>query len=209
MAKDIGFHFRGYDDRTFRYHLPHLVTILKYVKEPYLIVDIGSGLGLFLEACERNGITAIGLEGTFTAVKTCSEKGLNALYHYLHHPFPLKSEIADAVFCNQIMEHLNVITQTNVLRESYRILKPGGYLFIYSPCKFSKAEQDKEGHINLLTPTILKRKMLEVGFSQVDLSLNYPLPMNKVMAFVFRILFWIIGPIDRLSASAHAIGRKI
>jgi len=209
MPKDIDFHFHGYEERTFGYHLPHLVTILKYVPEPHLIIDVRSGLGLFLEACERNSIEAIGLEGTLSAVKTCEMKGLKALYHNLCYPFPLKSEIADAVFCNQVIEHLDDATQNNVLREAYRILKPKGYLFIYSPCKFNKAEQDKEGHINLLTPAILKRKMLEAGFSQVDLSLNYPLPMNKLVALILRILFWIIGPIDRLSASAHAIGRKI
>ena len=208
MAKGIDFHFRGYEGRTFRYHLPHLITILRYVKEPHLIVDIGSGLGLFLEACERNGIKAIGLEGMLTAVKTCSDKGLNALCHDLQHPFPLEARSADVVFCNQVMEHLDDAAQANVLRESYRILKPGGYAFIYSPCKFNKAEQDKEGHINLLTPTILKRKMSKAGFTQVDLSLNYPLPTNKVMALLRTVLFRII-PIDRLSASAHAIGRKI
>jgi SAM-dependent methyltransferase len=207
MHKDISFHFHGYEERTFRYHLSHLVTILKYVPEPHLIIDVGSGLGLFLEACERNSIKAIGLEGTLAAVKTCEKKGLKVLHHNLHYPFPLKSEIADAVFCNQVMEHLDDATQNNVLRESYRILKPKRYCFIYSPCKFNKAEQDKEGHINLLTPSLLKRKRLKAGFGQIDLSLNYPQP-TKVMALFLRILFRIIGPIDRLSASAHATGRK-
>ncbi|MFV9677499.1 MAG: hypothetical protein ACNYVW_07605, partial [Methanosarcinales archaeon] len=109
----------------------------------------------------------------------------------------------------KVIEHCNDDAQYNILRESYRILKPNGYLFLYSPCKFNKAEQNKEGHINLLTPTMVEHKMLEAGFSQVDLSLNYPLPMNKIIALILRILFWITGPIDRLSASAHAIGRKV
>lgn len=107
------------------------------------------------------------------------------------------------------MEHLDDLAQGNVLRESYRILKTGGYIFVYSPCKFNKAEQDKQGHINLLTPTILKRKMLEAGFGQVDQSLNYPLPRNRVTALLLRLLFGIVGPIDRLSASAHAIAKEI
>ena len=47
--------------------------------------------------------------------------------------FPLKSESFDYVFCEHMIEHIDYAGGRNLVREAFRILKPGGVLRISTP----------------------------------------------------------------------------
>jgi predicted SAM-dependent methyltransferase len=49
------------------------------------------------------------------------------------HRFPLPSESFDAVFSEHMIEHLPPEGATNMLQETYRVLKPGGVMRISTP----------------------------------------------------------------------------
>ncbi|MCK5764767.1 MAG: methyltransferase domain-containing protein [Bacteroidales bacterium] len=48
-------------------------------------------------------------------------------------PFPLPNDTFDYVYSEHIFEHLNFKQGLNMLRECYRILKPGGHLRLATP----------------------------------------------------------------------------
>ena len=48
-------------------------------------------------------------------------------------PFPLPLSSFDYVYSEHLIEHLNFVQQLNFLKESYRILKPGGKIRIATP----------------------------------------------------------------------------
>ena len=51
----------------------------------------------------------------------------------LRYPFKIKSETFDGIFCDHTLEHLSYEEVEHVLDESYRILKPGGWIRVIVP----------------------------------------------------------------------------
>jgi predicted SAM-dependent methyltransferase len=96
---------------------------------------------------------------------------------------PLPDCSVDIVFHEDFLEHLSQKDQVVFLAESLRVLKPGGVHRVNTPdllvsmCEHSyfhkgrygvyTDEWDKYGHLNVLTPTILKEIALMVGYSRV------------------------------------------
>ena len=62
--------------------------------KPGPILDLGCGLGFFVECCYRFGIPSTGLEGSAYAVQAAKarEPNLDIRQHYLEDPFPFKKE---------------------------------------------------------------------------------------------------------------------
>ena len=197
------------------YFIPYLCRMLP----ADFILDVGCGLGQFLELCGRYNIGSVGIDGSDISVKECKRRGVTVILSNLEWPFPFKDETFDAISCNQVVEHIRFDKQDSLLEECYRVLKFGGKAFFYSPCKYNKEEICKAGHIACITPSVLRRKLTRAGF-EVDLSLNYPRMVRGAPLIVLRILFIVAKShrfpfrlghsklIDFLSASAHAVAYK-
>jgi SAM-dependent methyltransferase len=180
--------------------------------KPGPILDIGCGLGFFLECCHKFGVPSAGLEGSAYAVKAAKEREphLDIRKHDLEDAFPFEDGTFSIVMCSQVIEHLPKKTAQHALRESYRILSNGGNLFIYSP-SIANPKAREPAHINLHSPKSLKKELAEIGFKKVK-QLNHPLkfswkpliPLNKVI----RALF-VLFPFSFYSASANCIATKL
>ncbi len=48
-------------------------------------------------------------------------------------PLPIEDSVAEIVYSSHTIEHINDEAAVNMLRESYRILKPGGYIRLTTP----------------------------------------------------------------------------
>ena len=48
-------------------------------------------------------------------------------------PLPIENNIAEAVYSSHVIEHISDEAVINMLKESYRILKPGGYIRLTTP----------------------------------------------------------------------------
>ena len=180
--------------------------------KPGLILDIGCGLGFFVECCYKFGIPCIGLEGSEYAVQATKkrEPNLDIRQHNLANPFPFDNESISTVMCNEVIEHLPKEGARNALKESYRVLSEGGTMIVYSPSMYNPKQAKEPTHINLHSPKSLKRELKEVGFKEVrnfNKSLKFELgllnPLNKMMRLFFTIL-----PFPFLSASANCIATK-
>ncbi|MEE9504780.1 MAG: class I SAM-dependent methyltransferase [Thermodesulfobacteriota bacterium] len=202
----------GYSRKSWRSSRRLLARCIREGK-PGPILDIGCGLGFFVECCYKFGISCIGLEGSEYAVQAARkrEPNLDMRHHYLENPFPFEDGTFSIVMCNQIIEHLNKEVARKVLRESYRVLSEGGTLIIYSPSIYNKKEAMHPIHINLHSPKSLKKELEKFGFKKVksfNKSLKFELglfnPLNKVIRILFALL-----PLPFLSASANCVATKI
>ena len=113
------------------------VYLKRFKTTPKDIFEMGCGIGLFLEACVHNDRIASGCEIDPWGVALCLAKGFRVHQHDLSHPLTfLRNESYDAVFSNQVIEHLSKSAQLLMINEAFRILRRGGELLIQSPCRF-------------------------------------------------------------------------
>ncbi len=78
--------------------------------------------------------------------------------------FPAES--FDAVLMIEVLEHIP--DYTRALREAYRVLRPGGLIFIQSViCSDPNALADRT-HFHVLHPETLKRLLAWLGFKRAD-----------------------------------------
>src|SRR5438067_2154304 len=66
---------------------------------------------------------------------------LNVRYMRLGRRFPWPSAGVDVVYASHVFEHLDLETRHNFMKESYRVLKPGGILRIVVPDLFYHAKK--------------------------------------------------------------------
>jgi ubiquinone/menaquinone biosynthesis C-methylase UbiE len=97
------------------------------------VLDIGASSGEFLEAVIDQGWEAVGVEPSAEGVRAAKAKGLNIIQSPAEMlPFPGHS--FDLVHSNHVFEHL--ADPMAAAKEAYRVLKPGGLVFIEVPNQF-------------------------------------------------------------------------
>ena len=100
---------------------------------PKEILELGCGEGSLALEIKRNlgEVEIFGLDLSEEGVKLANKKGIITKVTDLNNGIPFKSNKFDLVFSNQVVEH---IYDTDLLfRESFRVLKKGGYLITITP----------------------------------------------------------------------------
>ena len=143
-------------------------TTLKNLKKSFAIkgpiCDLGSSFGLFLKACEEMGIKAVGIEGCSASVKWANKFTKNkTILHDLAKKLPVEDEQFNLVYCSSVIEHLKPKVAEQVIKESFRILTSRGLFICSCPNYFDFSERFPE-HINLYTPTKLRKILKNQGF---------------------------------------------
>ena len=109
-----------------------LEKIIPNLKEKK-ILDLGCGGGEFLTAMKSKGYDIMGIEPNpykYEAVKR-SEKEYRVKVKVIRasgEEMPFKSAIFDFIYCNNVLEHCQNPCQ--LLKESYRVLKPAGQVYL-------------------------------------------------------------------------------
>jgi SAM-dependent methyltransferase len=201
---------KAYSGRTWRDYR-QLVALCVREANPGLIVDVGAGLGFFVEACARYGLRCVGLEGSGYAVQAARQRcpAMDIREHQLEHRFPGGLEGAAVVICNQTLEHLEGRVADAVLCEAHRILSSRGVLVVTSPCFYNRQQRMEPTHINLYTPSRLQAAVLRAGFRQC-VPINTPRPMlgtSRTGRWLMRVAFRL-WPTDWLSDSADCLAYK-
>jgi SAM-dependent methyltransferase len=112
------------------------IRLLRRVKEfgeEAEILEIGSGSGWFTILACRHGFRAVGVEVSWELVefarRRASEAGVEALFHETSaESLPLPDESIDVIYANSVMEHVRPWRES--VREAFRVLRPGGLLFV-------------------------------------------------------------------------------
>lgn len=183
------------------------VYLKRFRGAPTPILEMGCGIGLFLEACRRNATEAEGLEFESEGVAAATAAGLSARQHDLSRPVPFADASFGAVFSNQVIEHLPPAAQLMMIAEAYRVLRPGGQVLIISPCVHYPPARDDKYHIGLLAPSQLKRMCEEAGFVDCNMGYNRMQHIDPVPDEVLRPIWDKYHP-DQLSQDAAVLAWK-
>ena len=142
--------------------------------EPYRktnkLIDVGCGIGYFLEVAKRRGWEVYGTEFTEEAVKICEAKGAKMELGVLN-PENYEAESFDVVCSFEVIEHIN--NPREELANFYKLLRSGGLVYCTTP-NFNAVERYQLGanwnvlgypeHLSYYTPKTLRRVYKETGF---------------------------------------------
>lgn len=149
-----------------------LVTklIAKWLKPnaPLAILDVGCGTGANLVALQRFGSTA-GCEIEAEAVTFCERRGLQGVVQQTDlNRLPFGDTTFDLVTAFDVIEHIEEVVA--MLRETARVLKPGGHLMVTVPAyKFLwSVHDDSMHHKRRYVRSLLHRHFREAGLEPVE-----------------------------------------
>jgi len=123
-------YIRSFQKRK-RYLKKLLSRIEKYIKLPkgnYL--DIGCGIGIFLDIAKENLWSATGIDVSPAAIAYCKKKNFNVMCGNLVQ-LGLPSQAFDVVVLFDVIAHLN--NPSDYMKEIKRIIKDKGFLIIKTP----------------------------------------------------------------------------
>ncbi len=140
------------------------------------LLDIGCGFGFFLETAKQQKWEVTGVEITDTAVKACTSKGLR-MHHGTLETAHFQDAVFDVIVLIETIEH--VIEPEKLIKEIYRVLRPGGLVYLSTP-NFNAINRYrlKEKydviqyplHLTYFTPRTLKRFFEQNGFKTQKIS---------------------------------------
>lgn len=168
-----------------------LAPYLKGPKEQKLFLDAGCGTGMMLKKLSFFG-RAIGIDESYKALSFCKKRGFrNVVIVDLNMTLPLKSSSADFVTMLDVLEHIG--RDDSLLREIFRILKPGGLFVLTTPAypAFWTYWDEILGHKRRYRRSALSNKLHRAGFSLIRRSYFYIYLLP--IAVVLRIAKTILG----------------
>lgn len=118
------------------------------------ILDIGCGIGSFIEAIKMFNFNILALEGSKIGLEVCSKKNINCKNFILskNNALPFDNQSFSFVLMNQVIEHLTKEDGKYYIKEIIRILEPGGVCIIKSPSKYCKIWNTDPHHIYCWKP---------------------------------------------------------
>jgi SAM-dependent methyltransferase len=127
------------------------------------IFDMGCGVGGMLGPLSDFGRVA-GMDIDRGSLDYCRRRGFHNVFNARGHRLPIKSGTLDLIGAFDVLEHIPEEAET--IAECYRLLKPGGRLFLSGPAyQFLYTHQDKMvHHQRRYTVGDLKRKFRRAGF---------------------------------------------
>jgi SAM-dependent methyltransferase len=128
-----------------------------YKNRPFTILEIGSGAGggLSYYKNEMYGMTAFACDVFVPAMLDGKKKHADLIFFAADGcQLSLTNKCFDAVMIHDVLEHVD--KPLELLKEAYRVLKPGGALHLFVPCEgqpgtvhslFRNNPKEKHGHI--------------------------------------------------------------
>lgn len=173
---------------------PHL-TITKQMFEYFInkfpipqgsrILDVGCGQGLAMNLFLEKGFSPIGITLGQEDLIVCRQKGYE-VYKMDQSFLEFNDKKFDFIWCRHCLEHS--IFPFFTLSELFRVLKPGGYLYIEVPApETSCNHQTNPNHYSVLGKGMWEELIKRSGFrllDVVDLSFNVPAGPDQYWAFI-------------------------
>jgi 2-polyprenyl-3-methyl-5-hydroxy-6-metoxy-1,4-benzoquinol methylase len=140
------------------------------------ILDVGCGDGSFLSIAKMCGWDVAGLEPDHKAVSMAVKSGLE-VHHAGMEYFNGQEEIFDIVVLGHVIEHVH--EPLELLSACYRVLKPGGALYLETPnidsyghirfgAKWRGIESPR--HLVLFSREAISNAILSIGFSSIKFT---------------------------------------
>ena len=133
---------------------------------PLRILDAGCGTGYQLHHYKSQGHNAFGFDIAPEAVDWVRKRGFTQVAQASVTEIPFESESFDVVFSFDVLAQIPVEMSDNAIREMYRVLKPGGFLFVRTAAyEWLRSSHDEELHtMHRFTLGELQEKLIRTGF---------------------------------------------
>jgi ubiquinone/menaquinone biosynthesis C-methylase UbiE len=161
-----------------------LDIIKKHLNPKMKIVDIGCGTGKNMESLKQVG-EVWGIDSSLEAIKYCKKRGLHNVILGNGEKTKLSSNKFDLVTLLDVLEHAD---DEKMLEETYRILKPHGYILITVPAlPWMWSEWDNVlHHKRRYTKHTLSNILVKNGFHITTISYMYFFLL--LPAFLIRLI---------------------
>jgi len=173
--KELEEHYKGYGRNDYlspitikRYN--ELLNTFEEFRKTNKILDVGCGIGYFLEVAKERGWDVYGTEYTNEAIQICSSKGINMQKGILSSR-NYQNEEFDIITSFEVIEHIN--NPIDELTNFYKVLRKGGLVYLTTPNFNSllryrlKSEYNVicyPEHLSYYTPKTLKKLFTCVDF---------------------------------------------
>ena len=146
-------------------------------------LDVGCGAGGTLAALAGQG-TWVGVDADPAALGLSRRRGLARLAGSGAEELPFRRGTFAACLCLDLLYHRNVVSESGVLRECHRVLRPGGLLFVTdSAFKWLRSAHDDAVHgARRYTRRELVERVRAAGFTPILASYAYCLVFPVVAA---------------------------
>jgi 2-polyprenyl-3-methyl-5-hydroxy-6-metoxy-1,4-benzoquinol methylase len=169
-------HYEGYGRNDYlspitikRYH--ELLDQMEVYRKTNKLLDVGCGIGYFLEVAKERGWEVYGTEYTDEAVTICRDKGIKMQKGKLD-PSHFEAESFDVITSFEVIEHIN--NPLEELANFQSVLRKGGLVYVTTPNFNSLLRYRlKEAynvitypeHLSYYTPKTLKQVFKKCGFT--------------------------------------------
>jgi len=156
---------RAFLDAAMR-HLPH-------PQPGNRLLDVGCGSGDFLMHAMDAGWEVIGVDPDPKAVEMTHSRSLDVRYGGIDAVSDMQ-ESFDGITLSHVIEHVH--DPLSLLNECYRLIKPGGWIWIETPninalghCHFKNNWRGLEPprHLVIFNHTSLKKSLINIGFCDI------------------------------------------
>jgi len=192
-------------------YLPVITSVSAGIPS-FPILDIGCGRGEWLQLLNAQGLTAKGVDSNSAFIEKVRALGLDveeaeAVYYLTR----ATDESAGAVTAFHVVEHLEINALIALIREAYRVIRPGGVVILETPnpenivvgsCSF----YNDPTHRRPIPPPTLSFYLRHAGFSNVTVTSLAPL--NLVQGPVSDALKPIVDRFN-MGQDYAAIGYKL
>jgi len=199
------------------------LAIIRTITNKGTILDVGAGIGTFLHLAKQEGYIANGTETSETATHIAQKLyglslacGQLADIHYTDASF-------DIVTMWHVLEHVPMPSQ--IIKECFRILKPGGHLVIAVPndlelkgiigecigrSRYKPITFCDEIHLTYFTTKSLNTALIKSGFNVIQNGLDDYSPVKNIKRRVKYFMSYFIELLTGVNIydTLFAIGKK-
>ena len=197
------------------YHSNYVkIKFQKHISEEDTVLDFGCGGGFILN--ELNCKSKYGIEINSSAIVQAKTFGISIFPNFE----TLKNNFFDIIISNSALEH--ILNPADVLKECYRVLKPGGKIIFSVPheeLSFSFKIGDINQHLYTWSPMSAGNLIQHCGFEIIDVKVTkviQPLYASIIYKFsgingyvffgkIYRYLRYLISPFKTIGVSADII----
>lgn len=160
-----------------------------------VLVDVGCGLGFSCRYMPEN-YSYKGIEFSETTLSSAKNTHSNVKNtEFIQGGFPtlpLESEVADFVICTEVIEHIE--DDDRAIEELFRILKPGGFLWITVPSTYYWSDYYRLiGHYRHYTGDKFTKSLVEHG-----LKINKRIPQYNDFWRIYHYAWIVMQVYERL-----------
>lgn len=186
-----------------------LDQIRSYVRFNGTVVDLGAGPGYIVDLLVRRGVTTLAVDTSANSLSALEQR-MKGFQNFLGtkvsqaNTVPVDDNEANAVLLIETIEHLDDGILQSILTETYRIIKPGGWLAVTTPHDENLAELEticpncgciyhSYQHLRSWTPQLLNEYMSKIGFREVVCKPTLFSSLPVLFRTAHRLAYHVLG----------------